>query len=61
MQTEHSNPKNATDTDSKSAPTTETAPFVCNYDDCVAVLPTEGARRSHEERDHDDEETEVAA
>jgi hypothetical protein len=32
------------------------APFTCTRDDCPAVLPTEGARRSHIERDHDDTE-----
>lgn len=44
-----------TNPDEPTLTTSESAPFLCDYDDCPAVLPTEGARRSHLERDHDNE------
>jgi len=51
----------STDTNSKSATTTETAPYVCTRDGCFAAFGTTSARDDHEDSDHDDEEAEVAA
>jgi len=44
--------KESTDPNPTNSTSDESAPFVCTREDCFAVLPTEGARRSHEERDH---------
>ena len=54
MQTEDTNPKNATDTDSKSATISDTPPFVCPYDGCFAAFGTTDARDDHEASDHNE-------
>lgn len=51
MQTEARTQENGTDTECNQDPTTS-SPYVCREDDCYAVLPTPGARRSHDKRDH---------
>jgi len=61
METTNSTHQNGTDTKSNPATTTtsdddsdeDSGLYVCQHaDDCYAVLPTPGARRSHHDRAH---------